>query len=80
MVLFLALVGCGPAEGKLPDMVGGGDDTAADNGGDGSAETGSDNGGGDCIGHTFAAVSYIPTPGALALLGLGGLVAGRRRR
>lgn len=25
-------------------------------------------------------VSYIPTPGSLAVLGLGGLVAGRRRR
>lgn len=35
---------------------------------------------GDCVGHTFAAVSYVPTPGAMALLGLGGLIAGRRRR
>lgn len=35
---------------------------------------------GDCIGHTLAAISYIPTPGAIALLGLGGILAGRRRR
>jgi hypothetical protein len=41
---------------------------------------GTDNLFSDCIGHTFAGVSYIPTPGALGLLGLGGLIAGRRRR
>ncbi|MDX2018513.1 MAG: hypothetical protein SFY95_12850 [Planctomycetota bacterium] len=35
---------------------------------------------GDCVGHTLAAISYIPTPGAIALLGIGGIVAGRRRR
>jgi uncharacterized protein (TIGR03382 family) len=35
---------------------------------------------GDCIGITLAGISYIPTPGAMALLGLGGLLAGRRRR
>jgi hypothetical protein len=35
---------------------------------------------GDCVGHTLAAISYIPTPSAMALLGLGGMVAGRRRR
>lgn len=34
----------------------------------------------DCVGHTLAAISYIPTPGAIALLGMGGILAGRRRR
>lgn len=35
----------------------------------------------DCIGHTFGAIAFpIPAPGALALIGLGGLFAGRRRR
>ncbi len=37
---------------------------------------------GDCIGHTLAGivVNAVPAPGAAALLGLAGLVAGRRRR
>lgn len=36
---------------------------------------------GDCIGHTFGALAFpIPAPSSLALIGLGGLVAGRRRR
>ena len=44
MVLFLALVGCGPAEVKLPDL--GVDDTAADSGGgDNGGDSGGDNGG-----------------------------------
>jgi len=37
---------------------------------------------GDCIGHTLAGivVNAVPAPGSVALLGLAGLVAGRRRR
>lgn len=34
----------------------------------------------DAIWNGTLTVQYIPTPGALAVLGLGGLVAGRRRR
>lgn len=36
----------------------------------------------DCIGHTLAGivVNAVPAPGSVALLGLAGLVAGRRRR
>lgn len=38
--------------------------------------------GSDCIGHTLAGmvVNAVPAPGSVALLGLAGLVAGRRRR
>lgn len=34
----------------------------------------------DAIWNGTLTVQYVPTPGALAVLGLGGLVAGRRRR
>ncbi|MBL8964330.1 MAG: PEP-CTERM sorting domain-containing protein [Phycisphaeraceae bacterium] len=37
---------------------------------------------GDCIGHTFGAIAFrqIPTPGSLALVGMGVLAVARRRR
>ncbi len=34
----------------------------------------------DCIGHTFGAIAFAPAPGSLALVGVGMLVAARRRR
>lgn len=36
----------------------------------------------DCIGHTFGAIAFrqIPTPGSLALIGMGALAIARRRR
>jgi hypothetical protein len=35
---------------------------------------------GDCIGHTFSGVSFLPAPGSIGVLALAGLASSRRRR
>lgn len=39
-----------------------------------------DNWGTQSVGGSFLSYTVVPTPGALAMLGMGGLIAGRRRR
>lgn len=72
------------SSGGIVDLIGLALDFAV--GGDGLLrleffETFVDNvGSADAIWNGTLSVQYVPTPGALAVLGLGGLVAGRRRR